>query len=574
MFSIEELLAERARMQKLIDLLAIASQEIGSSLDYAETQRRSVKLAVSVLAESAFLLAIDREGELKVASFAHVDPSQCSALGNELSENFDAVLAKWQVRETIRLGEALHGLGPSPTTYCVPIRERGEITAVLCFETARPEGFPQGDRGLIAEFVERIGIALANAKLYENLRAVENELLEAKRRAEDESRAKSNFLATMSHEIRTPLGAILGFSELLIAQQPAHAESEEFASRIRANGEHLMRLIDEILNFAKVEAGKIEIEMREIDLMLLLSNLAAVSRSTAERKGIGFSLSFRSPVPATFVSDPTRLNQVLSNLVSNAIKFTNVGKVELSVEFKEASKCLMFSVRDSGPGLNERQAQKLFMPFSQADASHTRLFGGTGIGLALARKLGRLLGGDVELLESQEGLGSTFQLGLPVSIPQGTPFVSSLTIPARAPQEEVPISSLASAKILLVDDSEDNRRLVARLLSGAGAIVKTATNGFEAIEAAMSESFAVVLMDMQMPGMDGLTATRELRTRRYDRPIISLTAHVLEEERRECLRAGCDAHLTKPVKKSELLWTVGEWVSRRHNDAPAAAIKA
>lgn len=361
-----------------------------------------------------------------------------------------------------------------------------------------------------------------------------DELEAARQEAVRANDTKSAFLANMSHEIRTPLAAILGFTELLKDEGLGLAERRSFLETISRNGEALARLIDDILDLAKVEAGKLRLEEVDFSLLELVNEVLELFGERARSRGLTLTLRRSEEVGDRMASDPSRLRQILVNPVGNAIKFTDVGGVEVSLA--RAGELVEVWVRDSGVGISAEERSQLFTPFVQADNSSTRKHGGTGLGLALSRRLARALGGEVRL-EADEGSGSTFVLSF-----RARPATSSQT--AAASDEAVDLHGLS---VLLVDDSADNRVFVQRMLQRAGAQVELAIDGSEAVERALAGSFDVVLMDWQMPVMDGLTATRALRSAGYAGRIVALTAHAMTEQRERTRAAGCDAHLTKPL---------------------------
>lgn len=382
----------------------------------------------------------------------------------------------------------------------------------------------------------------------------EAELRSAKEQAESASQSKSAFLANMSHEIRTPLGAILGFAELLRDSREEH-ERIEYAQIIDRNGKVLTKLIDDILDLSKVEAGRLELEKLGFDLGSLVREVVSLFEDRAHRLGIELQLTFEPDAPGVIISDPTRLRQILINLLGNALKFTPKGRVRLRVSSRSTDgvRRAAFEISDTGVGMNAEQAARLFAPFSQADSSTTRRFGGSGLGLALSRRLARALGGDVTLDRCAPGEGSVFTAT--IEAPAGA---SS----AREERGELARQEFAAwiaarrAHVLLVEDSPDNQMLVSVLLRKAGMEVDIANNGAEGVEKAVSDAYDVILMDMQMPVLDGYAATELLRSRGYEKPIVALTAHAMWEEHQRILKAGCDAHLTKPLNSDLLLRTI------------------
>ncbi len=373
---------------------------------------------------------------------------------------------------------------------------------------------------------------------------------------------KSNFLASMSHEIRTPLGAILGFTELLRDPNVTPAEQEEYLKVITRNGETLSQLINDILDLSKVEAGHMNIENIRFSLATAVEEVATLLRNRAEKKGIELAIVFNGPLPTHINSDPIRLKQILFNLVGNALKFTPEGKV--SIEVSGSHRQIIFDVRDTGIGIKPEQREFLFHPFIQADGSITRRFGGTGLGLSLSRNLASLLGGNVELLESQLGRGSTFRASIE-NRDENDAQQAEKTRDSKpqSDQEEQAGNShessreaLKDVEILVVDDSLDNQNLIENILKKRGARMQFADNGLQAIQKVADFAFDVVLMDIQMPVMDGFAATKEIRKNGYQGPIIALTAHAMKDTRADCMQYGCSAFLPKPIDSQKLVATI------------------
>lgn len=401
----------------------------------------------------------------------------------------------------------------------------------------------------LTEFVCWIGTATD----IHDQKMIQEELLLAKQMAESANETKSRFLANMSHEIRTPLGVILGFAELLVSPQSPEKEKEEAIDSIRRNGEHLSKLIDEILDLSKVEAGKLIVERSEFSLVDTLNNAKNFMTFSAREKGLELQFKVEGLIPERVVSNASRLHQILVNVIGNAIKFTSQGKIVVTVSVKDATH-LCIAVKDSGPGLTREQIQNLFQPFMQADTSMTRKYGGTGLGLALSRRLARALGGDVQVAESQPGEGCNFEITFDCGPIEESKKVSSLEhCEAPKGRSTRKLADLKGIKVLLVEDSIDNQVVVSRFLKMQGAEVELANNGVEGVAKAIVGDHNVVLMDIQMPELDGYGAISQLRGQGFKKPIIALTAHGMVEDRNRALGIGSNDHLTKPVNRMDLI---------------------
>ncbi len=402
-----------------------------------------------------------------------------------------------------------------------------------------------------------------------NYKNVEAELNLARRTAEDANQSKSEFLANMSHEIRTPMTAILGFADLLdteddVCSNPAFARAA--IHTIRSNANHLLTIINDILDMSKIEAGKMTIERIDFSPTQIIDEVASLMQPRAEGKGIRLEIQYDSAIPVRIISDTTRLRQILLNLVGNAIKFTEVGKVTICTQFLPESNSMQFRVVDSGVGLSEEQRHEIakFGAFAQADSSTTRRFGGSGLGLRISSSLAKMLKGSIQV-ESELGKGSVFAVtvdagdikGIDLIKPEVNPISKAAESPpqvAMAPTQ-ANAQPLAGLRILLAEDGPDNQRLISFHLKKAGAEVTIANNGLLAAELIESncELFDLIIMDMQMPELDGYEATKRLREGGYTLPILALTAHAMNTDRQKCLDAGCDDFSTKPIDRQVLI---------------------
>jgi len=412
-------------------------------------------------------------------------------------------------------------------------------------------------------------------------------LRETAKRADLANRAKSEFLANMSHEIRTPMTAILGFTDLLADPTLTPEERSAHIATIKRNGEHLLSIINDILDLSKIETGKMTVERVATSPVSIIEEVASLMRVRAHGQGLELNVRYESPMPKAIQSDPVRLRQILTNLVGNAIKFTSAGHVTIQAAFDvEGDGRLEIKVIDTGIGMTEDELGRVFDSFTQADASTARRFGGSGLGLKISRSLAEMMGWSLTAASSP-GRGSTFTLGTTIEDRDVLSLIGADQIPELSQAINAGVASdesqssdavrqravLAGATILLAEDGQDNRRLINFHLRNAGANVIMVENGATAVEQVRAQltgrsgtpdeqGVDLILMDMQMPQKDGYTATSEIRSLGCMLPIVALTAHAMDGDRQKCIDAGCNDYLTKPIDRDRLVQGCARWLNR------------
>jgi len=427
--------------------------------------------------------------------------------------------------------------------------------------------FTAEERNLIDSIAKSLGQAIEQRVSYEKLCVSKSEAEDLNlqltkttalandmaTQAEAANMAKSRFLANMSHEIRTPMNAIIGFSELLLDTDLTESQSDDLRN-ISQSAKNLLGLINDILDFSKIEAGQLDVEIIDCSIDKILNNIESMMKPLADEKQLDFKVIDCEKLPAQMRSDPTRLNQCLINLINNAIKFTEQGFVHMrvSLESKDEKPYIRFDVEDSGIGIPQDKHGAIFDSFTQADESHTRKFGGTGLGLAVTKQLAELLGGKLTL-ESEVEKGSIFSLIIPAGVDiSAQPLLDRRNKAQLSKTENSTDLSQFSSKCLVVEDVIANQMIITRFLEMVGIKVLVANDGLEALEKVKGDSFDLIFMDMHMPNMDGYEATKQLRKSGLKTPIVALTANAMKGDELECLEAGCNDYMAKPIDRAIL----------------------
>ena len=509
------------------------------ALDLAQRERMMLRTLVDNLPD--FIYAKDAECRFLLANASvarHMGTSPDNLLGKSDFDFFPPDLAEAYCedeRKVMRSGEALinreeagldaNGNAMTLLTTKVPLRdEQGKVVGIL---------------GIGRDITARV--------------KVEAEVRAAREAAEAANRSKSDFLANMSHEIRTPMNGVLGMAELLLETR-LDEEQREFTETIRGSGEALLTVINDILDFSKIEAGKLQLESIDMDVRNPVDEVARLLAIQAQAKGLSITVSYDASLPASVLGDPNRLRQILLNLGGNAIKFTSAGEVGIEVSVVEACAqgvLVRFEVHDCGIGIPRERLEALFKPFSQVDASTTRRFGGTGLGLSIVRRLVELMNGTCGV-ESELGVGSRFWFTARFGASAARRPATQVAEPQRLTGRRM---NVPQRRLLIAEDNVVNQRVASRMLEKMGYFVDVVGNGQQAVAAWARGGYDAILMDCQMPEMDGYAATREIRRQESDSahiPIIALTAHAIKGADDECFAAGMDHYVTKPIDRDAL----------------------
>jgi signal transduction histidine kinase len=427
---------------------------------------------------------------------------------------------------------------------------------------------------ICSAFIRRAQIRLAqnNSTLEATVLERTSDLKDAMDAAKMADIAKSEFLANMSHEIRTPMAAILGFADSL-SENAVEMDNIEATKTIQRNGVHLLAIINDLLDLSKIEAGKMPVEIAPVNPCELVADVASLLKIRAVEKGLLFEVEYVGDIPATIQTDAMRVRQILLNLVGNAIKFTEEGCIRLigSLVEEEGLSRFQFDVVDTGIGMTPEQQDCLFRPFAQADTSTTRRFGGTGLGLTISKQFAELLGGEITIETTEVGVGTRFRVTVGTGSLVGVEMLDdprSVSATSGDGQSKLLRADLKGKRILVAEDGPDMQRLVSFVLKKAGAEFVVVDNGKLALDAALAareqgDAFDCILMDMQMPVMDGYAATGTLREQGYAGTIIALTAHAMREDQEKCMSAGCDAYATKPINRNELINLIARYSAER-----------
>ncbi len=507
-----------------------------------------------------------------------IDREQCTVrMANSGSEALE--LIEESLPHVMLLDQEMPGLRGNEVLKTVMGSQRTrDISVIMVTSKSDPQSVEESLRLGAMEFISKpfcVNELKARVSNVVRTNVLYREQKQLRLTADAANQAKSAFLANMSHEIRTPMTAILGFADLLLSEEGlenAPSSRVEALWTIQRNGQYLLDLINDILDLSKIDSGKLEVEHIGCSPRDIVADVITLMQVRATDQKLELRVEYQGPVPENIQSDPTRLRQILINLVGNAIKFTKAGSVCLKVQTRNQSAenpTLRVDVIDTGIGMTQKQMSNLFQPFVQADASTTRKFGGTGLGLTISKRLAEMLEGSITI-RSTAGEGSTFSVEVPtgpltdVSMIEVAADNQNASHKVSLPKET---TIQLDCQILLAEDGPDNQRLISFILKKHGANVTVVENGQLALDAALKareegNPFDLILMDMQMPELDGYGATRKLREANYPGPIIALTAHAMDGAREKCCDAGCDDYASKPIDRQRLISLVAQYTSK------------
>ncbi len=466
------------------------------------------------------------------------------------------------------IDQKLYAVKPSQSIIYFPLSVEGKVIGGIGFVNYETTlDIEKDDIERISSYLVQVGTAIRNSQLFEEAQKASDAALIAQQAAETSEAAKSHFLANMSHEIRTPMTAIIGYSESLRDDDISPDEKQRFVKTIIRSGKHLLTIINDILDLSKIEAHKLEVEHLVVPLVSLIRDLKAHISIKAEEKGLLFNISPIFPLPSYFISDPTRVKQVLFNLASNAVKFTRHGSVNILIRYDEESDTLYFEIKDTGIGLTLEQKKRVFEPFVQADSSTTRKYGGTGLGLYISKQLASLLNGEI-YVDSQPGLGSEFVLAIrPGNLSDVEWFNNKIDLENAMNAAERSIEAVEDikldGKVLIAEDNLENQKLLTHILNRMEVNIVMVNNGIEALEQAIESNFDLILLDIQMPEMGGEEAASELKTKNISTPIVALTANVMQHQLKKYRKAGFADFIAKPFDRQHFVKTLKKYLPEK-----------